>query len=688
MVEPQSTVKRKAIDSIIWEDSTAKSSLYFRDTVLTLENSSARMKLVGDVDLKLHENTLILLEPVIESEADILKVRFYKGDLKSNNRQRRLAIGAGDWAIEARPGSDLSLRTLSNGQLEVELATGNAEIKNRKTGEKEDLLSQTKIVVSETTIQSQQKISDKLSFENLPQRIYSHDFPIEVELAVRGPAEELRVVDRLTREKRIPISNSSIRLQLNPGLHSLSLEGADDQTSPTFSVEVLPAPRLRSLHPLPRDRKLASTPTLFSWIPNSELHLYRLVIVSSDDLTKSEQIETPLSHNEISRMEPGLYYWKIEGIDASGYTIPAPYQLPLYLLTDPLEAPRLQKPIERIPAEKNGALNQFRFLEKLWSWLVPSAHANTLARNQRQIILSWYPVEGADHYIIEISSDPGFLKPEVVEKVKHHEFKWKSFQVKNYYWRVAGGTEDGRMGIFSEPEVFDVANLTTSAEKGVRVAETSAPKEELAPPPKTPAPPTPSEPKRALPENKLRAAYEIDYWVHDQQTADFDQLQFRGGSDLSLKAEYEFNFGERRIEVLGRISQLTWTPENLPFQKPVKTNIFDLKVEKRDPTWGWGLSYRHSPRFFRADLEAVDAKAYSSFGVFRSYRNALTPSRHFQFQVGAEYGFESFQFSGETRLRFFNKIFHGPGFDWMIRPEADDFKNQFFRLNYEFGYEF
>ncbi|MEO0337079.1 MAG: hypothetical protein AAF202_11825, partial [Pseudomonadota bacterium] len=54
------SVQRKAKDSILWQSSDEGEPLYSFDSVLTLKNSSAKLKLEGNIQIDLQENTLVV----------------------------------------------------------------------------------------------------------------------------------------------------------------------------------------------------------------------------------------------------------------------------------------------------------------------------------------------------------------------------------------------------------------------------------------------------------------------------------------------------------------------------------------------------------------------------------------------------------------------------------------------------
>ncbi|MEK6556287.1 MAG: hypothetical protein AABZ31_13655, partial [Bdellovibrionota bacterium] len=159
MIQKRENVKRKGADSIIWEDSNPNDTLYRYDSVLTLDNSTAQLNLEGDVKLQIHENTLVMLEPIEQNSEDSLRVRFYKGQLRSRNSGQRLSVGSGEWTVEAKPGTDLSLRALEGERVELEINKGEVHLENKVSGETKVIENGKKLTLSQESIETVQSVS-------------------------------------------------------------------------------------------------------------------------------------------------------------------------------------------------------------------------------------------------------------------------------------------------------------------------------------------------------------------------------------------------------------------------------------------------------------------------------------------------------------------------------------------------
>src|SRR5262245_10421567 len=83
VVTARQYVRRRAFDSNIWEDSGSSEPLYENDSILTLNGSSAKLRLHSDINLELHENTLVVLETVPTNPDQPFRLKFSRGDIRT-----------------------------------------------------------------------------------------------------------------------------------------------------------------------------------------------------------------------------------------------------------------------------------------------------------------------------------------------------------------------------------------------------------------------------------------------------------------------------------------------------------------------------------------------------------------------------------------------------------------------------
>lgn len=634
MVKIHDSVKRKAVNSILWDKPDLEEKLFAYDSILTLEDSSAELQLQGDISLKLHENTLVVLEPPENENDDSLKVSFQRGLFRSRNRGQKLNVGSLGWSIQAEAGSDLSVRALDDENIELEVSSGEIQIQKNNSEISEQITSGQKVSLGREAHSDVQIIDDDLAFTDLPPaRIYSHYFPLALEVAWKGKAEALEVFRLGHERKRMPLTEGNkINLFLQPGTTVMNLV-AGNRISKSFTFEARPAPQLKYLSPLPRDRIDLEKPEIFSWRPLEGIDSYQVEIVPNKGPTPATY-PTHNTYTEVTYPKPASADWQVTAKDADGFFIPAFYSLPVYFTRSPLGAPKLREPAkESVPSDtKKEKVKDQSFLLNIYNLIFPSAYAED---NQRKIILSWFPVEGADFYIIEISKEPDFLKPIVMKKVTTEEFAWHNFSNKKYYWRVAAGQEGGRMGIFSEVAEFDVSLLKSmplsTLSPGVKYIE-AAPE----PPPKKIEPPKPIPPAKPIvkaePPQEINAeqllnslSFQISYFNIQQSDQEFRKASYHDAAVPSLRYSKNIRLFKKRWKTDITYKYLIWKPaepSSTPFQPDLKTNIFHFQFSAARIN-SIGLGIRSLPILKRVDLEELDVNSKTLFGLFYRWTLAM-----------------------------------------------------------------
>lgn len=661
ILETQRAVKRRAQNSIIWEDPDRITNLHSYDSLLTLSNSSARIQLDGDIQIDIHENTLIVLEPPEKDKKDLIRLRFNRGNLMSQNRSRRLSVGSGEWSIEAQRGSNLSLRSLEDDNVELEVRSGGVSLLSQTAPEtSHNIEAGTRLVMKKNELSKKVRVSEELQLQGLNEvRVYSHKFPVNHELTWQGEAKGLRHItpDRKTLHLPIEPEVSQLTLELEPGTHAFSLSN-EKISSPTVQVHVLPAPRIRYTSPLPRDRFPVHTDIQFSWIRPEGVEDFR---VEWSPQGSSEVIaqEAGKSHRaQRSFHQESKYTWHVVGLDSEGFEIPPHYQLYFYVLEDPLAPPQLQAPLERQPATEKDDPQAFfhqlkepvyQILKKLNTLIFPRASAEE-TQIVRSLIFSWFSVPGADFYIIEISRTRGFDDLALSEQVRQTEFRWDQFDEEVYYWRVAGGQDGGRMGLFSEVaevNLTDVSQLSSSdLAPGVRYDVQYVSPEPLAPQardePKSESKPEPKPEEDLQPASTKPTSDEkpkhIEYrfalkplihYSQSQHKEDDFKSSYLGLIPLSIEASMEAKLRKKDlIRTRIRYSQWDWEPKDrveLPFQENLSDSSFkgSLLYTHRKARVGYGIQAKEVASLKRKSLEEIELNKVWTYGVVVDYTDTI-----------------------------------------------------------------
>jgi len=455
-------LRRRQLSSLIWDEVEKEESVYYHDSVLTLAESTATLQLAHETDVHLSENTLVTIEPFESESSGAIRLRFRKGGVRARNPFTATELDGEDWQVQLTQGSDIDLRQVGEGAIEFHVHQGSAQVRaadgERAVGASEILR------VGPTGTQSLAVSADLQWKSKVPARLYRHSGNVSVHLEWIGPASVLWLQTIGHLETQVDVTGRSEHdLVLGYGQHRLYLRDAES-SSVALDVEVRPAPLVHLLRPLPRNRWRVNEPLEFVWSAAQGVSAYELKFEGAGALAPVRVQEN--SHKLRFDGEEDLQ-WSVMGVDSEGFEIPPLYSYPLHVRENPLAAPKIKSPqfLRRPASEKQESGGRDRIERDrigtgawLWNWLLPAAMAEdgTASRvadagAEYEAVFSWEPVEGADHYMIEISANSDFREPMLAEKVSAPEFVWKRVVGSRFFWRVAAGTKRGRLGIFSEP---------------------------------------------------------------------------------------------------------------------------------------------------------------------------------------------------------------------------------------------
>lgn len=670
------TVRKKSHESIFWQSASNKDTLNAFDSVLTLEDSSAELELENDIRLNLNGNTLVVLEPVQTGGQKRFRIQFQKGNLRSRSPRQKLTMKTTDWVLEASKGTDVSVTQLNDQKIQVEVLKGQAKVNNTRDSKSTAVVSSgSRVSLSKDMIAASFKISEELKWAaNKNQLIkYDHQFPTPVTINWSGNATRLS----LLRPGQSPVikhlkdeNNGSWTGHFEPGTWFVTAE-TKEATSPTLVLKVLPTEKLRHLNPLPRDRHDADTPIAFSWLKHPDTKQYELQISETPIFSNVlESFKTTDTQLDVPLESSGLLYWRVQGIDSNGYSVPAFYVYPLYNVKDPLAPPQLRPPLQRRPANaqpKKGAtlLNQFLNI------LIPLAQAeepppNSIEKNKKTVIFSWYEVPEADYYIIEISVSKDFLNPLKVGKVTTTEYSWSDFELNTYYYRVAAGQKNGRMGLFSTPEEVNLALLATETaskelKPGVRLniekiknKIQKQEKQEIEKSEQTDASKqavirnSPSMEKPvALKTHEMKITASLfwsgGYIINSHSSKNNVKANQNGYSARRLGLNLTFPLHRRgHLSLNSEYSENNWQPDKnkLPFQKSlVQTHWFHaLMYAPQGSPSPYGLFYETIGIAKRLSSESLDLKDIEIYGLLTKTDYQIFTSWSTQHTLGLGYG--------------------------------------------------
>lgn len=613
-------VKKRNSDSLVWEDARESDNLFAYDSVITMDHSAAELNLADETKITLQENTLVSIEPSQNlDQPNALLLHFKKGAFRAVASVSGSQVETGEWTLAVSPKSQIAVHTTGDGALSVETEKGSVQVLNSQTREvMSDLKSGEMVDLNLKSPPIVQKVLDiKWEKPEQGERIYTHSLTTNLSLKWVGEATELlvrRADDPKDKEWVTSLNpgQNEILIPMSSGPYVLRLRNREE-VSFSRDISIWPAPQLFLLSPLIRERIRIHTPIKLQWTNHDEVATYAWQVATDKEFKNIvSEGQTQKNSQILNDLPKGEYFWRVIGLDGSGFVIPPFYENSFFILDKFLEAPKLKAP--KVKRQKQVSL---------WDWIIPKANAE--GEEHFSAEFQWEEVSGAEQYNIEISEDPHFRKILVTETTKSPGFVWKNFKLAKYYWRVAAQAQ-GEMGLYSETAFADLTTLPTEPIVPVPVA--------TAPPPSTPVTntmpsPTP-EPlvEKVLPQEKGIWSFQL------LSGGSFSYSNFKS-TDFSVKTS-GFHFGEFKLEVApppdvaalrfqAEYSKAILKPKKgQEFQDNLKNDTFRFALIQESPYKGklnFGLSAHNQYSIFGRDtLESVMVKNPIYGGLVLEYR--------------------------------------------------------------------
>lgn len=635
VLRSENDLRRRGVNSLVWEEAGGDETVYYYDSVLTLSQSTAVLKLAGESEISLSENTLVTIEPRTEAGSGEIRLRFTRGNLSARNPFKPTSIAAPDFSVEVSEGSELSLRQTGEKDFELRMVKGSASVAG-----KDGVLSAApgKLLRMQDGIGTELELDESLRWVNAPPaRVYSHSALSEVLFQWGGSASQFRLQTSGAPEQVVDLqpAQRSLKMFLGFGDHVAYLREGESSSSEGLGVRVWRAPLLHLLLPLPRNRVRTEEMTFFMWtrVPEASRYEFRLKGARLD----LREGSVGNGYQKVFAEEDDAE-WGVWAVDREGFEIPPLYQYPIFIRHAPFEAPLLNAPKLRKPAKDDdrGA----SLMRQIFSWIAPVAYAEEIAPKM-EAVFSWQPVRGADLYVLEISASPDFRAPLVSKKLSRTEFVWRGYDGGEYFWRVAAGSKSGRMGVFSEPAAVAIESgveIRTVAPKEsgevvkeqVKATDAAKPSEDsmsreapkVMDPPEVAKALTPADDlpfTRVIEPRRTRIFWRGGFGSLVAKEAQQVHADLNGLKYASAAAERDVLVREDRWwTVSAKYSRSKFTPkstEDYPFQDDLVIEQGELLFSetKSYRPWGWGISLLALPAFEREAFEEITAKT-SFFG--------------------------------------------------------------------------
>ena len=628
-------LKRRGANSLIWDGAREKDILYYKDSILTLSQSTAKLYLKDQTELQLSENTLVTIEEPEATSKSEIRLRFSKGDLKARNPTNTTTIQGDEWIVNLEKGSEISLRK-DKDSYEFEVISGQAQLQTEAGAQALNSsqilkLGQNKEIKTLTKNKNIQWKDKKLT------RFYTLDEEKSVPLAWDGEVSQIEIQKsgeaQVQKNVSDPHSTSVVTLKL--GNYKVRLQGPEG-LSDAREIEIWKAPHIYLKKPLPRDRIHMGQPIEFVWTNEAGIKNYQLKFnavsgkrAPSSPKAVSENFQTVQFDDEYDLT------WKVEGYDPDGFLVPALYENPVFIREKPLQAPQLKSPQIRtpIPDQKPKDNSWLYELLKPLNRLSQILIRRVQAAEHYEITFQWESVVGANKYVLEVATTPDFRDPVLIENVKTTDYIWKKVKYKKYYWRVAAGSSRGRMGFFSEPlelKLEDIKKIETPTVVKVpplveKVVEDIS---RVKNPESTPPVIVAAEIKNTKPNASWGVAWMPSYKLADAQSTDGAHLHLAGGVLQGLHLQYQTPQWGRAIYQLSlKRSQQSWrpTPESeYAFQKSLTLVESWLKMDRAivDENLCYGVVMHESFFPVRSTSESMSLTSVLTFGPRMSWKES------------------------------------------------------------------
>ena len=611
----QNSLKRRPLDSLIWEPSAAPSEVYYYDSILTLSESTANIELENGTQINLSENTLITIEPIEESSESEIRIQLSQGNLQARNPYKITTIQDKKISLKLAKDSDVQVLKGKDGQYEVQVKKGSANlIKDQKALQ----INENQIIEINKTEIKKTEITNALIWSDLKTiRKYSYNTNESVNLEWQGKANELLVYKENNLWKTLDLDpqKKQKEMKLPLGEYRLSLSDGTKQ-SLRLPVQIWKAQPLQLIKPLPRNREKYGTYE-FIWTGNSRFTSYEVEIKTN---LGSQFFPSKLNRVSIPLNKDMDIQWSVWGIDQKGYRNPPKYYYPLYIRENPFAPPKLKKPKLIDPKKPKTSLLDF---------IIPKAYAS----NRSQALFTWEEIPGADIYFIEISEDKEFRNPILSKTIKKNSFQWMTENKnKTYYWRVAAGDSRGKMGQFTEPTLVEWQILKPKPKKIVKkpieqkkvIKKIESKKKILSEEPKVLKKPEPKENKIEHKETRwlenLSVMYNPTYSIKNFAENGSTKANLNGMDIINFWLYSKWNLTENwKLNTLFNYNQSEYEPtpkDQFPFQENLNYQriLGFLDIQSDSSNFGYGLFIGNLTDVERLSFERIGTTSVMAYG--------------------------------------------------------------------------
>lgn len=479
-------VRTRSNLQLYWNDGELNTRIRSHDSLLTLEDSRARVEMDDQTILELAENTLIYFEPPqskLQDEA--IRIRFDKGSVHARVPGKSTRLFAGQTEVTFGANSEVKINSIANHQFELQVIQGAAKISRRDGAEIEVPPSVLIIDDKSTDLNKELKKFDQQVRFDPDQTKYRHYISLNQSTGAakakwtgnihwKGAVTALQVRNSFGQiiETQVSQLGNSQTLELELGKYQMRLVSALG-VSAWKEIEVKLSPQIQLVSPLPRDRVLSGQPVTFTWKGIQSIFKVKLEIQPAEGLRGPSSEANPVQWQSVGETTEGptqtflqskvdvegKYLWRVVAYDSEGFLITTSETNPIYFERRLLDAPDVKKPEmqkemnDQDSGHKNERSGVFDLKFNLrFNWVLISQllFSNAYAQSQSQkgssekaLHFQWKKLDGADHYVLEVSRERNFRELILEVETSNPNHLWRGFpaDLEKIYWRVAGGAK-------------------------------------------------------------------------------------------------------------------------------------------------------------------------------------------------------------------------------------------------------
>ncbi|MBN2441775.1 MAG: FecR domain-containing protein, partial [Spirochaetales bacterium] len=327
VVHKRKTAERKYAGQVIWEGVDNEVPLYNYDSIRTSDQSEASLRLNDGTEIKLNENSMILLVldknqiDIQFNQGSIIASRGgTEGDLKKLNIKSgtaNISVDKGDVKLSQNKAGDLNFSVLKGGagidtgKGITNIGTDQALVLTKDSGD---------VVKYELTVKLISPAPD--TYHHTPSKKKKMDFSW---LAVKG---EYSVFFELSKDEAFAniiqkneVSGTAISVELEKGIYYWRVRAVHkitkkDEFSESRRFTVLWDEPVKLISPADKYTVTyrSALPIIFFKWTKSEIALsYKLVLASDPSMSKViRTFDTPQNNIVLDSLSKGIYYWRIE----------------------------------------------------------------------------------------------------------------------------------------------------------------------------------------------------------------------------------------------------------------------------------------------------------------------------------------------------------------------------------------